>query len=105
MTTGVSGSRLAMVWVIFIVRPNEVSTTVAPSCWAIFATWNAMELSMRTPVMRSFLPSRIPMPATFSSGWGRLVHKGVDGIRTYAVGWAQCPMPSPPSTGITAPVM
>ena len=28
MTTGVSGSRLAMVWVIFIVRPKEVRTTV-----------------------------------------------------------------------------
>src|SRR6478672_2416330 len=81
MTAGVSGSRLAIVWVIFIVRPNEVRTTVAPSCWAIFATWNAIELSMRTPVMRSFLPSRIPMPATFSSGWGRLLHKGFHGIR------------------------
>jgi hypothetical protein len=56
-------------------------------------------------VMRSFLPSRIPMPATFSCGWGRLLRKEVDGIRWYAVRWAQCPMPSPPSTGITAPVM
>jgi hypothetical protein len=50
-----------MVWVIFIVRPKEVRTTSAPCSWAILATWNAMELSIRTPVTRSFLPSRIPM--------------------------------------------
>ena len=61
ITSGVVDSRLAMAWVIFIVRPKEVSTTSAPCSWAILATWNAMELSIRTPVTRSFLPSRIPM--------------------------------------------
>ena len=59
------GSRREIVWVIFMVRPNEVRTTSAPSSCATFATWNAMEESMRTPVMRSFLPSRMPTLCAF----------------------------------------
>ena len=62
ITGGVVGSRLAMVWVILNVRPNDVSTTSAPCSCAIFATWKAIEESIRTPVIRSFLPS--------SSMWG-----------------------------------
>ena len=61
ITGGVVGSRLAIVWVIRMVRPNEVSTTSAPSCCAIRATWNAMEESISTPVTRIRLPSRMPI--------------------------------------------
>lgn len=57
-TTGArSGSRRAIAEVIFAARPNEVSTTVAPSSCARRATWNAMEDSVSTPVTRIFLPS------------------------------------------------
>src|SRR5690349_3270185 len=57
ITGGVCGSRRAMAVVIFVVRPKEVSTTSAPCSWASLATWKAMEESIRTPVMSSFLPS------------------------------------------------
>ena len=51
-----------MAWVIFIIRPNDESTTVAPSSCAIRATWKAIEESFRTPVINSCLPSSRPMP-------------------------------------------
>ncbi len=61
-TTGAGfGSRLAIVVVIFMVRPNEVSTTCAPSSCASLATWNAMEESISTPVTSSRLPSSSPI--------------------------------------------
>ena len=99
-TTGAgSGSRLAMVWVIRKVRPKEVSTTCAPCSCASRATWKAMEVSMRTPVMRIFLPSR--------SMGGTLVRGRPPTSEVNLVGRTrrQCPIPSPPSTGITAPLM
>ena len=55
--------------VIFMVRPNEVSTTSAPCSWACLAMWKAMEESMRTPVTSSFLPSS-NMGGTFRWGVG-----------------------------------
>ena len=56
-TGAAAGSRRAITWVIFIVRPNDVSTTSAPCSWASRATWNAIEESVSTPVTSSFLPS------------------------------------------------
>jgi hypothetical protein len=55
-----------MVWVIFMVRPKDVRITVAPSSWAILATWKAIEESMRTPVTRRVLPSNMPMAGSLS---------------------------------------
>ncbi len=65
MTGGGSGSRLA-IRSTRLIRPKPVSTTVAPSSWATLATWNAIELSVRTPVTRMRLPARIPMPVSIS---------------------------------------
>ena len=59
-TGGGSGSRLA-IRSTRLIRPYPVSTTVAPSCWATLATWNAIEESVSTPVIRMRLPARIPM--------------------------------------------
>ena len=60
-----------MAVVIFMVRPNEVSTTSAPCSWACLAMWKAMEESMRTPVTSSFLPSS-NMGGPFAGGrWVR----------------------------------
>ena len=42
-------------------RPKPVSTTVAPSSWATFATDHAIEASVMTPVTSSRLPSSRPM--------------------------------------------
>ena len=63
-TGGGSGSRLA-IRSTRLSRPNPVSTTVAPSCWAIRATWKAIEASVSTPVTRIRLPSRIPIERPF----------------------------------------
>ena len=41
-------------------RPKLETITVAPSAWAIRATWKAIEVSRVTPATRMFLPSRIP---------------------------------------------
>ena len=86
MIGGSLGSRFAMAWVMRIVRPNDVSTISAPCSWAIRATWNAMEVSISTPVTRSRLPSRMPISRRSS-------RRG-----------CQWPIPRPPSTGTTAPV-
>ncbi len=59
-TGGGDGSRLA-IRSTRLSLPNPVSTTVAPSCWATRATWNAIEASVMTPVTRMRLPARIPM--------------------------------------------
>ena len=59
-TGGGSGSRLA-IRSTRLSRPYPVSTTVAPSCCATLATWNAIEESVSTPVTRMRLPARIPM--------------------------------------------
>src|SRR5690554_4520982 len=61
-TTGASrGKRREIACVSRNWRPKDVKTTSAPSSWASRATWNAIELSVRTPVTRSFLPSRRPI--------------------------------------------
>src|SRR5689334_9664670 len=71
-TTGAStGRRLLKAAVSLAWRPKEDSTTCAPSCWARRAAWNAMEESVSTPVMRSFLPSRRPMAGLSSGGKGK----------------------------------
>src|SRR5690606_24439240 len=65
-TTGASaGSRREITWVSRYALPKLVSTTVAPSCWASLATWNANELSTSTPVTRMRLPSSSPTPGSF----------------------------------------
>ena len=84
-----------MVEVILIVRPKEVSTTSAPWSCARRATWKAIEESMRTPVTSSFLPSS-NMAGLSLGVWQWVVQVVVR---------AQCPMPRPPSTGMTAPEM
>ncbi len=83
-----------------MVLPNEVSTTSAPCSWARRATWKAMEESMSTPVTSSFLPSS-NMWVTFRWGSGRCL--AAEWVAD-PVGEGQCPMPRPPSTGMTAPV-
>ena len=50
--TGSVASRRAARCVRLIARPNDVSTTSAPSSWARRATWNAIEASLSTPVTR-----------------------------------------------------
>ena len=55
--SGSVGRRLAVRCVRLITRPNEVSTTSAPSSCAILATPNAIEASFSTPVTRIRLPS------------------------------------------------
>src|SRR6478735_4744561 len=75
-TTGAStGRRLANACVSFAWRPNDESTTWAPSSWASRAAWNAIEESVRTPVTRSFLPSSrpigfLPSCARWRARWG-----------------------------------
>ena len=74
------GSRLAIRRVSDSPRPKPVRTTVAPCSWASRATWNAIEASVSTPVTSMPLAvERFPC--------------------------RQCPIPRPPSTGMTAPVM
>src|SRR5215218_10944350 len=46
-------------------RPKLETTTVAPSPWAILATWKPIEVSSVTPATRMFLPSRMPTNVPF----------------------------------------
>ena len=55
-------SRLAARSVIRRARPKLVSTIDAPSSSAREAAWNAIESFVITPVITSFLPSRITAP-------------------------------------------
>ena len=77
-TGGSVGSRLAIRRVMPSARPKLEISTVAPCSCATFATAKPIELSIVTPATRIRLPSRMSH--------------------------AQCPIPSPPSTGMTAPV-
>ena len=81
-TGGLSGSRLAIRLVMPSARPKLEISTVAPCSWANRATAKPMEVLCVTPVTRMVLPS------SMSHSW-----------QPY-----QCPIPRPPSTGITAPV-
>ena len=56
-TSGSVGSRRAARWVRLIARPNDVSTTSAPSSCARRATENAIDASLSTPVTRMRLPA------------------------------------------------
>ena len=82
-TGGSVGSRLAIRRVMPRARPKLEISTVAPCSCATRATAKPIELSIVTPATRIRLPSRMPIVAPMS----------------------QWPIPSPPSTGITAPVM
>src|SRR5699024_4851585 len=78
-TTGAGcGSRRAIAWVSLNWRPKEESTTWAPCSWASLATLNAMELSISTPVTRSFFPSSRPICLALSvlvlAGVGSVPH-------------------------------
>ena len=57
---GTGSSFLITRRVRLIARPKFDTRTVAPSAWAIRATWKAIEVSSVTPATRTFLPSRIP---------------------------------------------
>src|SRR5580692_2685339 len=59
-TSGGSGSLRAVRCVSERARPAPDSTISAPSAWARRATAKASEASVRTPVIRSRLPSRSP---------------------------------------------
>ena len=61
ITGAVFGNLVAILWVMLIARPKEESTISAPSSWAIFATWKAIEESVSTPVTKILLPSSIPI--------------------------------------------
>jgi hypothetical protein len=61
MTAQGLGSRRAIFSVIAIIRPYEERTMSAPCSCASRATVNAIDASVSTPVIRSFLPSKIPM--------------------------------------------
>src|SRR5215471_1864766 len=70
-TGGGSGSRRA-IRSTRVSRPNPVSTTVAPSCCAMRATWKAIDASVSTPVTRSRLPFRIPIALPLDAADSRL---------------------------------
>ena len=77
-TSGSRGSLRAVRRVSDRARPAPESTISAPSSWASRATEKASEASVRTPVMRSRLPSRSPTaPARLCEGRG--VHVGILG--------------------------
>src|SRR5271154_7169649 len=59
-------SRLAARSVIRRARPKLVRTTSAPSRWARSAAWKAIESFVITPVITSFLPSRITTASSTS---------------------------------------
>src|SRR5688572_31497966 len=60
-TSGCGSSLVADRSVIRRTRPNEVRTTSAPASCACLATSYAIDSRLTTPVIRSFLPSRMPM--------------------------------------------
>ena len=89
-TSGSVGSLRAVRWVRLRARPAPESTISAPSSWASLAAEKASEASVRTPVIRSRLPSRSPialggyattgpvlgMPTTAVSRWSVTVGLG-----------------------------
>src|SRR5580692_10625722 len=77
-TSGSVGSLRAVRWVRLRARPAPESTISAPSSWASLATAKAREASVRTPVIRSRLPSRSPTgPVRLCEGKG--MHVGIIG--------------------------
>src|SRR3954451_15718521 len=82
MTGGGEGSRLA-IRSTSDNRPKPVSTTVAPFSWASFATENAIDASVMTPVTSSRLPASNPdnLSSTSGDGWRSVAHSeaAVDG--------------------------
>ena len=50
-------------------RPKPVSTTVAPCSIAIRAVWKAIDASVITPVISTFLPSSSPVIVRHSLAW------------------------------------
>ena len=73
---GTGSSFLITRRVRLMARPKFDTSTVAPSAWAIRATWNAIEVSSVTPATKTFLPSRIPTrtPSALSAYACPLLH-------------------------------
>ena len=60
MTSAGFGRRSAIFVVMGSILPNELSSTSAPCSWASLAAEKAIDASVKTPVIRTFLPSKIP---------------------------------------------
>ena len=73
---------------MLMARPTLVSSTSAPDCWATCATANAIESSVRMPVMSSFLPSSSTSLPNLRTGGGIVALRGAAGRGAATLGRA-----------------